>query len=1129
MSKPSAVTRISPRKELWASILTWVYVIATVWSIGLTIFRRGHGGSFPEYLFGMLLNIPVFPSLASVALLTLLTSALIRRKRVALLVVGILQLGGLILALEAIIADVLNFQLLIDLDGWGMTTLWSIMDLISVLIALSMVLLTWWLWPCFPARMSRGSVLLAVAVLATGFVVSVALTHLLVITTTHLHGMDWRILRYALLRPFGLVDPGVHQFGVIPRWIPGLTGFLIGATIFLAAYMFLRSSRRRGLWTGRQEVTLRSLLARSGEADSLGYFATRRDKDLIFSPDGQAAIAYRVVGSVCLASGDPVGPHSAWPGAIDAWLTRARTYGWMPAVLAAGERGARAYADAGLAVIALGDEAILDSNRFDLANTSMTPVRRAVAHARKAGLTTQIRRHQDLTDEDMRDVENLAETWREGGVERGFSMALNRLGDPADGQCVLVSAHDEQGRMVGFLSFVPWGRRGASLDLMRRAPEAPNGTNELLVAAMMQDGSSLGITRVSLNFAMFRSIFAEAQRIGANPVTRLNSHILGRLDRIFQLERLYRSNQKFQPEWIPRYLCAEGLLTLARVAWAAGVAEGFIPRILRPRDTEAGQLSPAELEEVKRIAAEKPDVADLAPRRSDQSRHRVRHLEMLREAGREPYPVGLGTPEPLADVAALLHADPDERGDAVRVQHADQTAHVTAGRVVRLRSHGGVTFIDLMDGRTRVQVVAEESVIGEAEHRMLRSCVDTGDLVVMTGVLGQSRNGTPSLMLSSWQMASKCLQPIPFDSFEDPESRLRRRSTDLVVHPQATHLLTARSRIVREIRSYLVSQGYDEVETPMLNTVHGGASARPFRTHINAYGMDLTLRIAPELYLKRLLVGGMGPIFEVGRNFRNEGADATHNPEFTALEAYKPFADYHVMRELTENLLKAAARAMYGKEMLPLRDVHRDDAPGDDSDGRRAEPVLTDVSGPWPVISVCDAVSAAVGREISLDTDFEELLALAHEHQIHVRDDMGAGALIEELYGELVEPATIFPTFYIDFPAETSPLTAPHRSTPGLVERWDLVANAMEIGTAYSELADPLEQRARLTEQSLKAAAGDPEAMEVDEDFLFALENAMPPAGGLGLGVDRIVMLLTDTNIREVLTFPFVKPARRGS
>lgn len=468
---------------------------------------------------------------------------------------------------------------------------------------------------------------------------------------------------------------------------------------------------------------------------------------------------------------------------------------------------------------------------------------------------------------------------------------------------------------------------------------------------------------------------------------------------------------------------------------------------------------------------------------------------------------------------------PDPAGPAPTAWTAGSPVRV-AGRVRRIRRHGGVTFVQLCDGGRSVQVVAERALLGAAAAQELARFVDTGDLLVIDGTLGRSRNGTPSLLATGWTMAAKALQPVPFDGLTDPEQQRRRRSTDLVVHPEKLAPLVARSRVVAATRRFLTAWGFMEVETPILNTVHGGANARPFRTSINAYGADLTLRIAPELYLKRLLVAGSGPIFEIGRNFRNEGADATHNPEFTSLEAYQPYADYADMRRLTQALIQGAAVEVHGACVLPLPLPAPAVGPaGAQAGGRRTGvPALTDVSDDWPVIPVLDAVSAAVGMPVSLDTDFEELVRLSGAHGVPLHDGMGPGAVIEELYGELVEPATTRPTFYVDFPAETSPLTAPHRSKPGLVERWDLVVGGMELGTAYSELTDPLVQRRRLTEQSVKAAAGDPEAMELDEEFLHALEVGMPPAGGLGIGIDRLVMVLTGTQIRDVLTFPFVRP-----
>ena len=325
--------------------------------------------------------------------------------------------------------------------------------------------------------------------------------------------------------------------------------------------------------------------------------------------------------------------------------------------------------------------------------------------------------------------------------------------------------------------------------------------------------------------------------------------------------------------------------------------------------------------------------------------------------------------------------------------------------------------------------------------------------------------------------------------------------------------MITRSAVIRAVRNTLDGLGFLEVETPILQTIHGGANARPFRTHINAYDLELYLRIAPELYLKRLMVGGVDRLFEIGRNFRNEGADATHNPEFTMLEAYQAYGDYTTMRAVAQQLIIQAARAATGGTIVSGSDQH-----GASHD--------VDLGEPWRVITVNDAISAAAGVEVTADTPRRELIDLARSLEIVVDERWTRGAVVLELYEHLVEDTTIAPTFYTDFPAEVSPLTRAHRADPRLAERWDLVAFGAEIGTAYSELVDPVEQRRRLTAQSLQAAGGDPEAMELDEDFLAALEHAMPPTGGLGMGMDRLVMMLTGATIRETIAFPLVRPRK---
>ncbi|GAB2754842.1 bifunctional lysylphosphatidylglycerol synthetase/lysine--tRNA ligase LysX [Terrabacter koreensis] len=1091
-----------PAPHRSARLLTAVHAAATLVALVLTLVaRRRPGPVAGEDLFG-LFNVPVARTFVSVVVLALVTRALLGRKRIGLWLVALFQVLGLYVGVVALVPAA-RLPLVRMWESRG--DLGRGLDIASMVVAVAAL---WWLRrirEAFTGRLQRGSWWVALAALGVGSAVTVALAWaLLGVVGAPRSEVD--AIVGTVLAAFG----GVTRRALVgvPEWVVEAVAACAGLTILTTVALFLASARPGSRWSPDREIALRRLLARHGADDSLGYFATRRDKASVFSPDGRAAVTYRVLAGVSLASSDPVGDPDSWRAAIEAWRAEAREFGWVPAVLGTSERGARAYAaSGGMRVLRLGDEAVLDPARFDLRRASLSPVRHAATRAARAGVTVQVRRQRDLARDELAHVVARIDDWRHGETERGFSMALGRRGDPSDGDVLLVTAH-LAGRagpaLVGVLGLVPWGRRGVSLDVMRRSPEAPNGVTELMVSELLDRASQLGLRRVSLNFCMFRAVFEDAERLGSGSLTRVGASVLGRLDRFWQLERLYRSNEKFEPAWEPRFLCYDDAVSLPQVAVAAAAVEGFVPWP-GPRGT-GGSLDPEHLAELDEVAAETlaPDPAALGPRRTDQFRHRAATLDRMRAAGLDAYPVAAAGP--TTSVGAL---PPGAWQQPTRLS--------VVGRVRDLRDHGGVVFLHLVEGRDGLQVLLDAAVIGRRCLDQLTAVVDVGDLVRVDGVTGRSRAGTPSLLADGWRMEAKSLHPVPFRSFDDPTARARQRSTDLLTHPEGLDLLRQRSAVVGSLRRTLSGDGYLEVETPMLHTVHGGATARPFRTFINAYGVDLSLRIAPELYLKRLLVAGLGPVFELGRNFRNEGADATHNPEFTSLEVYRPHADYTTMRRLTERLVKEAARTLHGREALPLpRADELRTGPG------AAE--LVDVSGPWRVVPVLTAVSEAVGRPVSLETDMDELLRLADVHGVRVRPDMGAGAVLEELYATLVEPRTVRPTFYTDFPVETSPLAHPHRSEPGLAERWDLVVAGMEIGTAYSELTDPVDQRARLTEQSLKAAAGDPEAMEVDEDFLLALELGMPPSGGLGIGVDRLVMLLTNTPIRSILTFPFIRP-----
>jgi lysyl-tRNA synthetase class 2 len=888
----------------------------------------------------------------------------------------------------------------------------------------------------------------------------------------------------------------VGREGRAPGWVNLVLGLFGALALFAALYTLLRSQRAVASLDADDERRIRELLAAHGRRDSLGYFATRRDKEVIFSPTGKAAVTYRVVFGVTLASGDPIGDPEAWGPAIDAWLREAREYAWTPAVMGASEDGATAYARVGLRVLELGDEAILHVSEFALDKPEMRHVRQAVRRVERAGYSVRIRRHDEIALDEMSRIIELAARWRDTETERGFSMALGRLGDPNDGRCVLAEAYDSAGREVALLSFTPWGEDGLSLDLMRRDRSSDNGLIEFMVSSLMQDAPRLGVARVSLNFAVFRAAFEEGARIGAGPVLRAWRALLLFASRWFQLESLYRSNVKYGPQWLPRFLCYEDVRDLAKVGLASGVAEGFVivPRLRTL--LRRGSATPAAQAPPVLVLPEAPPTQPTPVRAPEQTRVRLSKVDALRAGGTDPYPPGF---DRTHTCAAIREAHPDlppgvETGEKVAI----------AGRLVLIRDHGNLCFATVRDWSGDLQVMIGVDRLGRSSVDAWRASMDLGDHVGVAGEVITTRRGELTVAADSWRLTAKCLRPLPDKrkGVADAETLVRQRHVDLIVNPAARDMVRTRSAVSFALRSTLHSRGFLEVETPQLQPIHGGANARPFITHSNAYNMRLYLRIAPELYLKRLAVGGVERVFEIGRNFRNEGVDATHNPEFTMLEAYQAYGDYTTMRTLARDLILAAAA----------------DSPVLERDG-----VTVDLTEPWPVVGVYEAVSSAIGSPVTPDLTVERLRSLAGPAGVPVLDSWGHGQLVLELYERLVEGKTVRPTFYTDFPVDVSPLTRAHREDPRLAERWDLVAFGMELGTAYTELIDPVELRRRLTAQSLKAAAGDPEAMELDEDFLDAFEYAMPPTGGLGLGVDRLVMLLTGRTIRETLPFPLVK------
>jgi lysyl-tRNA synthetase class 2 len=1053
-----------------------------------------------EFVNDYIFNFPD-TSFAWAFVLALLAAALAARKRIAWLLLVLYMVGSI----------GWNLYDLIDRGETWMRETGELIGLAFHVVSIVFLLLA---RKEFWAKVRRGALLKAALTLVAGLVTGTLIGWgLLELFPGSLARGDrfW----YALNRVSAFAGASAASFDGHPHvFVNALLGLFGALALMVAAIVLFQSQRATNALTGEDESAIRGLLELYGKNDSLGYFATRRDKSVVFAPNGRAAITYRVEVGVCLASGDPIGDPKTWPQAIEAWLSLCEAYGWAPGVMGASSAAAEAFRAAGLNALQLGDEAILHPDNFRLSGPDMRAVRQAVTRARRAGATVRIRRHREIDTGEMTDVIARADAWRDTESERGFSMALGRLGDPSDGDCLLVEAVQQVGgreQVVAMLSLVPWGANGVSLDLMRRSPESPNGSIELMVSELCMQSEGLGVSRISLNFAMFRSAFEQGAQLGAGPIARLWRGLLVFFSRWWQLETLYRSNMKYQPEWVPRYACYEDARLVPRVGIASVIAEGFLvlPFSRRHEHPHTGHHVAAPQSLVDRGVlhhdGSAPDLdqlqvdldAEEQSRLPEQVRVRMAKLRALQDDGVDAYPVGQAPSHSVADAIA------SEGAGTISI----------AGRVLRVRDYGGVLFAQLRDWSGDVQLLLDNSILEQCTTADFTRAIDLGDLIRVSGTMGYSKKGTRSLLVLNWQLIGKCLRPLPdkWKGLSDQEARVRARYVDLAVNTEARQLIRARSGVLHAIRETLVDKGFLEVETPILQQIHGGANARPFLTHINAYDLNLYLRIAPELYLKRLCVGGVERVFELGRAFRNEGVDFSHNPEFTLLEAYQAHADYNVWIDGCRELIQNAAEAANGAHVF-MR-------PRDDG---TLQPV--DISGEWTVKTVHDAVSEALGEHIDPQTDLGTLRRLCDKAGIAYLTHWDAGAVVLEMYEHLVEDRTTEPTFYKDFPTSVSPLTRPHRDIPGVAERWDLVAWGVELGTAYSELTDPIEQRRRLQEQSLLAAGGDPEAMELDEDFLQAMEYAMPPTGGLGMGVDRVVMLITGRSIRETLPFPLAKP-----
>jgi lysyl-tRNA synthetase class 2 len=485
---------------------------------------------------------------------------------------------------------------------------------------------------------------------------------------------------------------------------------------------------------------------------------------------------------------------------------------------------------------------------------------------------------------------------------------------------------------------------------------------------------------------------------------------------------------------------------------------------------------------------------------------RLDRVQALRAAGIDPYPARVGPAERIPELRARWD---DVDGDALAEQ---APVAAVAGRILAIRSFGKLMFLTLREGGGDLQVSGKKAELGDDGFEQLRQ-LDVGDFVRVEGPLWRTRTGELTVDARQIAVLAKALRPLPekWHGLQDVETRFRQRYLDLLVNEGVRRIAVTRSRVISAMRAFLDERGFLEVETPVLQPVYGGAHARPFSTHYEAYDQDVFLRISDELYLKRLVIGGLDRVYEIGRNFRNEGVSRKHNPEFTMMECYQAFADYRDMMELTQSMFQHIVRFVTGGSRVTFREHE------------------IEFGGEWPRIAICDTLRDRVGIDVLAAPDFASLRARVVERGLDPGDAPTWGQLVDHLFSEHVEPTLIQPTFVTDHPVELSPLAKRSTEDPRLVERFEPFVAGMELGNAFSELNDPQDQRARFEEQRALHAAGDDEAHPLDEDFLLAMEHGMPPTGGLGVGIDRFVMVLTDAaHLREVLLFPYMRPEQPG-
>lgn len=877
--------------------------------------------------------------------------------------------------------------------------------------------------------------------------------------------------------------------GSVPLRTDILLGVLGALALIATALVIRRTQRSTNTITATDEVAVRALYERSDVRDSLAYFATRRDNSVVFAASGKAAVVYRTELGVSLALGDPIGNQEAWPHAIAAWQKRCLNHGWTQGVTAASKLGARAYRRAGLTTLRIASESVLDMTDFDLSSPALKPIRVAANKLRKQNVSVRVRRQTDVSPAELKAVIARARDWDVSQTARGFNRTLGRIGDPLDTETLLIEAIDGSNTPIAMMTLVPWAPGGATIDLLCRDESAPAGVTELMMSELVLASAALGLDRVSFGFT-------DVHGIPTNALRRMPLF----LSRWWQQDSSHRANGHYGPTWAMRYVAYPPGGGLSRVAIASGIAESRRPlagRLSRNTGTRT-QIGREALETLlaSPIPRSKPPLS-AAPIRPEHVAVRVEKLTTLAQSGVISYPHAY---QPTHSIAAARNA---VAGSRVRIN----------GRLMAWRNFGGLGFAVLRDGTGDIQLMVDANKCGPEKAATFGPTFDLGDLIEVSGSLGRARKGEISLFAMEWRLVGKSLHPLPdrHKRLSSPEAKVRQRHVELAVNPQARELARARSAVLHSVRNSMAGWDYLEAETPILQTVPCGANARAFRTQPDVYGLELQLRTTPELNLKRLCIGGLERVYELGRSFRDDGSGAQHNPEFTVLHAFEAHVTYGEMVTRCEQLVQWAAIAVNGQE-LSMR--------------QRNDGVMRpfDIGGNWPVRTFYDAVSEAAGEAITVNTSISALRTMCDNASVSYRHTWDEGRLAYALYERIVVSRTELPTFYRDFPVSVSPMARSLDTDAGLAERCDLVAWGSVIASAHTELTDPAEQRRRLVLEQNRALAGDVDAMRVDDDYLEALEFGMLPTAGLRVDVDRLLTLITGRTIRESLSFPFVKP-----